>query len=266
VSGTKVGERVAALTIYGGYAEYAYVRAKALIPVPVGLDPGEAVPLILNYLVAYQVLHRAAKVHPGDSVLIIGASGGIGTALLQLGSLATLRMYGVASKDKHQVVTRYGAVPIDYRTQDFVAVIRAVEPDGLNAVFDGVVGANFRRAYTLLRPGGTLVGFGNPQSFVGMLQLLGSVGRLKLVPDRRSVKLYSTGLAYLNRRPFLEDWATLFALLGAGSIEPIIAARFPLLEAARANALLESGQVVGNIVLLAPGVGGDSTKGQPSEG
>jgi NADPH:quinone reductase-like Zn-dependent oxidoreductase len=105
------------------------------------------------------------------------------------------------------------------------------------------------------------VGFGNPRSFTGMLLLLGTVARLEMRPDRRSAKLYSTGLAYLNRRPFLEDWATLFALVGAGSIEPILAARFSLLEAADANALLESRHVVGNIVLVAPGVGGDTVLG-----
>lgn len=259
--GARVGERVAALTVYGGYAEYVYVRAKTLIPVPVALDPGTAVPLILNYLVAYQVLHRSAKVRAGDTVLIIGASGGIGTALLQLGELAGLTMYGVASKDKHRVVTRYGAVAIDYRSQDFVDVVRQAEPDGVAAVLDGVAGQGYRRAYPLLRPGGTLVGFGNPQSFAGLLHLLGAVARFTLTPDRRSAKLYGTGLVHLNRRPFLEDWATLFELLRSGRIEPVIAARLPLLEAARANALLESGQVVGNIVLVAPAGGGGTEEG-----
>lgn len=249
VSGVSVGDRVAALTIYGGYAEYAYVRAKALIPVPADLDPTQVVPLILNYLVAYQVLHRSAHVKHGDRVLIIGASGGIGTALLQLGRLAGLHMYGVASGRKHHVLVEYGATPIDYRTEDYVQVIRKAEPGGLDAVFDGMGGEDYRRGYSLLRRGATLVGYGNPGSFPKMLRLLALVAGLALRPDRRTAKLYSTGLAFLHRRPFLEDWALLFRLLGEGAICPVVAAIFPLLAAARANALYESGQVVGNIVL-----------------
>lgn len=162
VTAVAQGDRVAALTIYGGYAEFAYVRADRLIPVPAGLDPAEAVPLILNYLVAYQVLHRAARVSNGDKVLLIGASGGIGTALLQLGRLAGLRMYGLASSSKHPVLREYGAVPIDYRSQDFIDVIRRAEPAGLDVIVDGVVAREYRRACALLRRGGMWVGYGKP--------------------------------------------------------------------------------------------------------
>jgi len=139
VTNAAVGDRVAALTAYGGYSEYVFLSEGQLIPVPATVDPAEAAPLILNYIVAYQTLHRSARVKAGDRVLIIGASGGIGTAFLQLGRLANLTMYGIASKSKHHVLTKYGATPIDYRTQDFVEVIRKAEPDGLDAVFDGSV-------------------------------------------------------------------------------------------------------------------------------
>lgn len=237
-----VGDRVAALTIHGGYAEYAYVPGKSLIPVAAGLDPAQVVPLILNYLVAYQVLHRSAGVRAGERVLIIGASGGIGTALLQLGRLAGLRMYAVASRSKHHIVRQYGAIPIDYRTEDFVQVVRAHCPAGLDAVFDGMAGGNYRRGYSLLSRGGRLVGFGNPLGFAAMLRLLALVVGLNLVPDGRVAKLYSTGTYYLNRRPFLDDWAALFDLLEQGAIHPVIAATFPITDAAAANALYESGQ------------------------
>lgn len=252
VTDTAVGDRVAALTAYGGYAEYIFLGKEHLIPVPATLDPAEAVALILNYLVAYQTLHRSAKVKAGDKVLIIGASGGIGTAFLQLGRLAGLTMYGIASKSKHPVLTEMGAIPIDYRTEDFVEVIRQAEPDGLDAVFDGMGGDYFERGFSVLRRGGTLVGYGNPQGLARMLRLLGQVVLLTLLPNGRSAKYYGTGASRLNRRPFLEDWAALFTLLEEGKIRPVIMKRFPLLEAAKANALLESGQVIGNIVLLAP--------------
>ncbi len=246
------GDRVAALTAYGAYAEYVYWNAEDLIPVPSALDAAKAVPLILNYIVAYQIMHRWAKVKTGDKVLIVGASGGIGTAFLQLGKLAGLEMYGVASKSKHHILSQYGATPIDYRRQDFAEVIRKAEPEGLDMVFDGMGGDYFQRSYSLLRRGGTLVGYGNPLSVARMLKHLGQTVLFNLLADGKSAKYYSTGVSRLDRRPFLEDWATLFKLLEEGKIDPVIAARFPITEAAKANMLLESGQVIGNVVLLAP--------------
>lgn len=252
VTDVPVGERVAALTAFGGYAEYIYWDAERLIPVPNSLDPAKAIPLILNYIVAYQIMHHSAQVKSGDKVLIIGASGGIGTALLQLGKLAGLKMYGIASKSKHSILKEYGAIPIDYRTQDFVEVIRQAEPQGLDAVFDGMNGDYFGRGYSLLRRGGKLVGYGNPQSTAGMLKFLGQIILFSLLPDGKSARPYSTGLSRFEWPQFLDDWATLFRLLEDGKIDPVIAARFPLLEAYKANTLLESGQVIGNIVLVAP--------------
>ncbi|MBN2503122.1 MAG: zinc-binding dehydrogenase, partial [Anaerolineales bacterium] len=150
------------------------------------------------------------------------------------------------------ILAQYGATPIDYHTQDFVEVIRAAESDGLDAVFDGMCGADFKRGFSLLKRGGTLVGYGNPLSFSGMLALMGQLIVFNLLPNGKSAKLYGTNLSRFNRAPFLEDWAALFRLLEERQIEPVVAARFPILEAAQANALLESGQVVGTIVLLAP--------------
>jgi NADPH:quinone reductase-like Zn-dependent oxidoreductase len=252
VTGVAVGDRVAALTAYGGYAEYICWDAEQLIPVPPTLDPAEAVTLILNYIVAYQSLHRSAGVEAGDKVLIIGASGGIGTAFLQLGKLARLKMYGLASPSKHDILIEYEATPINYHTQDFVEVISQAEPEGLDAVFDGVGGDYIKRGFSLLRRGGVLVAYGNPLSFSGMLKFLGQVLLFNLLPNGKSATYYSTGKSRLNQRPFMEDWATLFRLLDEGRIKPVIMKKFPILEARKANELLESGQVIGNLVLLAP--------------
>jgi NADPH:quinone reductase-like Zn-dependent oxidoreductase len=252
VTGTAIGDRVAALTIIGGYAEYITLPQHLLIPCPAAVEPGAAVTLILNYLVAYQTLHRSAEVKAGDKVLIIGASGGIGTAFLQLGSLADLTMYGIASKSKHRVLTDYGATPIDYHSQDFVEVIREAEPDGLDAVFDGMIWGYVDRGFPLLRRGGTWVQYGNPLSRAGLVRLLAKLIWLNLLPNGRSLKLYGTSTSKFGRSRYLEDWDQLFGLLEAGRIQPIIAAKFPILEAARGNELLESGEVTGNVVLLAP--------------
>ncbi len=253
-SGAVVGDRVGVLTVIGGYSEYLYWKSDRLVPVPPALDPAEAVTLMLNYIVAYQTLHRSAKVNHGDRVLIIGASGGIGTALLQLGRLANLRMYGVASRSKHVALLAYGAIPIDYHTQDFVAVIRRAEPDGLQAVISGMTRMDYLRGgLELLRRGGTLVSFGEPDSFSTLLRVLWTMLKVNLLPGGKTVKLYGTSTYFLgDKKPYLEDWATLFKLLADGQIKPIIDRKFPILQAAQANLLLESGQVTGNLVLVTP--------------
>lgn len=253
VSQVAVGDRVGALTVVGGYTECLYWRADRLIPVPATVDPVDAVTLILNYLVAYQVLHRSARVQAGEKVLIIGASGGIGTALLQLGRLAGLRMYAVASKHKHALLAEYGACPIDYRTQDFVAVVRQAEPDGIDVVIDGMMRLDgIRRGLALLRRGGRLVSYGEPEGLSALIRILATVAATNLLPTGKAMKLYGTSLYFVgDRQPFLDDWASLFRLLEAGQIKPVIARTYPIVEAAQANALLESGQVTGNVVLVA---------------
>ncbi len=168
---------------------------------------------------AYQSLHRSARVKSGDKVLIIGACGGIGTALLQLGKLANLKMYGLASSSKHAILDEYGAIPIDYRTEDFVEVIRQAEPDGLDAVISCMMSVDYiRRGLALLRRGGRLVTFGEPEG--GLPVYFGSWGpcsRSTLLPNGKTIQLYGTSFYFLgDRKPFLEDWATLFKLLEAG--------------------------------------------------
>lgn len=254
VTGVQVGARVGVLTVVGGYSEVLYWRADRLIPVPAALDPAQAVTLILNYLVAYQTMHRVVKAQPGESALVIGASGGIGTALLQLGALAKLKLYGVASRGKHAAVQALGALPVDYRSTDFVQVLREAEPGGVDVVFDGMNRPDtLRGGLAVLRRGGRMVGYGEPPNFGALWTLLGALVRVNLLERDKALALYGTSNYFLfDRRPFNEDWATLFRLLEAGSIAPVIAAKFPLLDAARANALLESGSVVGNVVLVAP--------------
>jgi NADPH:quinone reductase-like Zn-dependent oxidoreductase len=250
VANVAVGDRVAALTNFGGHAEYVFWNAENLVHVPTTLDPAQAVVLLLNYLVAYQVLQRVVQAKPGNKVLIIGASGGVGTAFLQLGELAGLKMYGLASRGKHSVLTEHGATPIDYRTQDFVEVIRQAEPEGLDFVFNGMGEEYVERGLAVLRRGGALVHYGGPQSFSRFLLLLAKIVLYNLLPNGKAIKGYGTHRGDVN--VFKEDWAKLFSLLEEGKINPIIAGKFPILEAARANAMLESGQVVGNVVLAAP--------------
>ena len=159
-------------------------------------------------------------------------------------------MYGLASPDKHSTLAEYGVTPIDYHTQDFIEVIQELEPEGLDYVFNGMGEQYFERGLKLLRRGGVLVHYGAPRSFWRLLVLVAKYGWYNLLPNGKSIKGYGTHTKDVEA--FMGDWQRLFRLLEDGKIEPIIAARYPILEAAKANELLESGQVTGNVVLLAP--------------
>src|SRR5262247_3914824 len=119
VSGIKSGETVAAMPISGAYAEFVCLPQRELVPVPSGLDAAEAVSLVLNYITAYQMLHRSAHVRSGQRALVHGAAGGVGSALLQLGRVAGLELYGTCSSRSARAVSDLGAVPIDYQHEDF---------------------------------------------------------------------------------------------------------------------------------------------------
>src|SRR5215472_14344455 len=155
-----LGQTVAAMPISGCYGEYVCLPQHKFVPVPPELDPAEAVALVLNYVTAYQMLHRSAKVKPGLRVLIHGASGGVGTALLQLGQLVGVEMYGTCSAGAAEVVKELGATPIDYRNSDFVQEIHRLTGDGMDAVFDGIGGDNLWRSREALREGGCVVVYG----------------------------------------------------------------------------------------------------------
>lgn len=248
-----VGDRVAALIGHGGYTEVIYLGQDHLAPVPSSLDPADVVTVVLNYVSAYQMLHRAAKVKAGDKVLVNGASGGMGTALLELGKLAGLKMYGTASQSKHDVLVELGAIPIDYHANDFVDMISQAEPDGLDFVFEGVGGKQGDRALSILRNGGKLVAYTAPVGWMSLLQDAFKRIKVNLFSRGKSTEFYGITALYLwDKTPFMEDLQKIFKLLEEGKIKPVIAAKLPLLAAGKANEMLESGRVTGNLVLMSP--------------
>ncbi|MFN8414496.1 MAG: zinc-binding dehydrogenase [Anaerolineales bacterium] len=161
VTHLKVGQRVADLTVTGAYAEYMCIPAAHCVSVPESVDASEAVSLVLTYITAYQMLHRIAKVKRSDRILVHGASGAVGTALIQLGILHGLEIYGTASKASREPVSTLGATPIDYQDENFVHYINELTPKGVDAVFDAIGGANFARSFQCLRKGGVLVAYGS---------------------------------------------------------------------------------------------------------
>ena len=237
---------------------------------PFGLDPAEAVSLILNYVTAYQMLHHSAKVQSGQRVLIHGAAGGVGSALLQLGRLAGLEMYGTCSSRGASAVFDMGGIPIDYQHQEFVKEIHRLTGEGVDAVFDGIGGSHIWRSRKALRPGGRVVAYGLTGSLRGGRLASGrSGGRHRfraiaifgvfivgswLLPGRKRVVPYSIQwLKRLKPALFRQDLIALFDLLQQKRIKPLIAQRFPLAEARLAHELLGQGGVTGKIVLVSNG-------------
>ena len=198
VANVAVGDRVAALTKLRDDAEYIFWDAESLVHVPTSLDPAKTVILVLNYLVASQVLHWIARVKPGDKALLVGASAGVGTAFLQLSKLAGFRMYGLASLRKHNILTEHGAIPIDYHTQDVVQTLRQSEPGGLDFVFNGRGEEYVERGLTVLRRGGTLVHYGGPESFSRFLLLMAKFVLYNVLPNGKSIKGYGTHRGDVN--------------------------------------------------------------------
>ena len=267
VSGIEPGQMAAALPIHGAYAEFVCLPQRELVPVPSGLDPAEAVSLILNYVTAYQMLHRSAKVRPGQRVLIHGAAGGVGTALLQLGRLAGLEMYGTCSSRGASAVSDLGGIPIDYRNLDFVKEIHRLTSQGVDAVFDGIGGKHIWRSREALRRGGRVVAYGLTGSLRGGRVASGRGGRRQrfrpiaifglfiaggwLLPGRKRVVPYSIQtLKRLRPALFRQDLVALLDLLHQGKIKPLVAQRFPLAEARHTHELLGRGGVTGKIVLV----------------
>jgi NADPH:quinone reductase-like Zn-dependent oxidoreductase len=257
VSALDRGKTVAGYPRGGGYAEFICLPVDELVLVPAGVDPAQAVCLVANYLTAHVMLHRTANIQSGERILVHGAAGGVGSALLQLGKLADLEMYGTASKYNHELVSALGATPIDYRTEDFVERIHSLTGDGVDAVFDPIGGARqLWRSHRALRKGGRLVWFGvaatkNEGLRVIPLTLM-MVFLLKLVPGGKQMPMTSdlSEFAPAHIDWYRETLTELLDLLAVGSINPVVAERIPLAEAARAHGLLEQGGYAGKVVLV----------------
>jgi NADPH2:quinone reductase len=267
VSGIEPGQVVTAMPISGAYAEFVCLPQRELVAVPSGLDAAEAVSLVLNYITAYQMLHRSAKAKAGQRVLIHGASGGVGSALLQLGRLVGLEMYGTCSSHGAPTVSELDGIPIDYQHQDFVKEIQRLTGEGVDVVFDGIGGSNAWRSREALRRGGKVVVYGFTGSLSGGRLASGRSGgrhrfreaaglgwyvlRSWLLPGRKHLVPYSIQtLKRLKPAWFRQDLLTLLDLLQQQKIKPLIAQRLPLAQARQAHELLGKGGVTGKIVLL----------------
>jgi NADPH:quinone reductase-like Zn-dependent oxidoreductase len=251
VTGFELGQRVAALTVYGGFAEYLVREAEHFLPVPDGVSDPDAAAVILNYVTAWQMIYRVAKVEPRQTALVTGAAGGVGTAALQLLKLAGLKIYGAASAAKHDTLRSLGATPIDYRKGPLDRLMRALEPAGVDYVFDAVGGANIGPCIGALRRGGMVVGFGF-MGAPGIFSKLTMFINLFIGARLRGRRGSFYGISALYRKdpkPFREDLPKIFALLAEKKIDPLVSQTFALLEARQAIELLAAGSVEGKVIL-----------------
>ncbi|WP_226344652.1 medium chain dehydrogenase/reductase family protein [Agilicoccus flavus] len=257
---TTVGGRYAAITKTGGWASHVVVDAGDLVPVPDGVDPVEAETLVVNGVTAWQMLHRVAKVRAGQTVLVLGANGGVGSTLVQLARLAGARVIGTASARHAEAVRALGALPVDYRDPDVSARIRELAPHGVDAVFDHVGGPGIVDSYRLLARRGTLVVYGTaatrdtPGS--SRLPVLTMVARLlwwNALPGHRA-HFFNVWAGRRHRTAFQArvraDLGQVLSLLNEGRLIAQVAARIPLHDVARAVRLAESGTVIGKVVLV----------------
>jgi NADPH:quinone reductase-like Zn-dependent oxidoreductase len=262
VTGWQIGDRVADMTVLGSNAAWCTLKADHLARVPVGVDAAEAAALILSWTTAFQLLHRAAPVQRGQRVLVQGAAGAVGQALLVLGRQAGLELWGTARSEQAALVRALGGTRVDYRHDDLTRIL----PEGFDVVFDGIGEDAYRRSFAALRRGGLLCAYGYTATVQGRPRLgaaLAWMARIYLwrrlmgaLPGSKRLSLYSIN-ALRVRHPawFREDLETLFGMLASRTITPRVAGRISFDEVAGAHRRLEAGGLDGKLVLcpeLAP--------------
>ena len=247
VTTLRSGQRVAALLGAGGYASHIVLDAERAIPVSADVDPVLLDALILNYAAAWQMLHRVANVQARSRILVLGAAGGVGSALCELARLAGVDVYGTAS------ASRRGAL----EAAEVTWIARTTDiPDEVDAVFDPVGGPSLRTSRQVTRPGGVVVSFGfsftagsRHSRYGGLARTVAALLLARLTPGPK-VRLYQVERsARIDPDAYREDLDTLIALLAAGSIRPAVST-LPLSQAAEAHRRLEARQVAGKLVLV----------------
>jgi NADPH:quinone reductase-like Zn-dependent oxidoreductase len=251
-----VGQRVADLTMTGSYAQYRTLVADHCAVVDASLEPAEATSLVLSWMTAYQLLHRDARVQKGQKLLIIGAAGAVGQALVALGTLAGCKVWGAASARNADLMRALGATHVDRDGADFGQVLQ----ERFDVVFDGIAEQGFSRAWRAVGPRGHLSAFGVSSGVQRNVSIalvgfwLAKLWWWNLFSIGRSTSFYSiTSLRKKHPDWFVADLDQLLGLLKRGEIKPRIADRIGLDAVAEAHTRIERGGLEGKIVLIPNG-------------
>jgi NADPH:quinone reductase-like Zn-dependent oxidoreductase len=259
--GPAVGQRVAALTKVGGWADRVLLDVADLVPVPEELDPVAVETVVVNGITAWRMLHRSARVQAGQTIVVLGAAGGVGSTLVQLARDAGIGVIGTAGPAQQDRLRELGAIPIDYRSENVAARVRELAPDGVAAVFDHIGGPGIADSWHMLARGGTLVSYGtastrdvagNPR--VPVLKLLARLTAWNLLPNGKHATFFNLW-AGRRLRParyraqVREDLGEVLERLKRNAITPQIARRFPLTDAGAALRYAETGGITGKVIL-----------------
>lgn len=260
VEGLAVGQRVAALTVTGSYADRRNVEARHVVAAPEGVAAELLVAGVLNGLTAWQMFHHVASAQAGEWVLVHGAAGGVGGLLLDLARLTGVRAIGTASAGKQTVVEAKGGIYVDYRREPVAERARALSDGGVVAAFDHVGGPHLKTAsIAALREAGTAVLYGGYDATKGGRMRPAAMIRMLLADRLSALKLFSASqgmvgynvTSWRDARPevYRQDLSAVMALIGTGQLKPQVGATFPLSEAGKAQELLQSAGTTGKIVL-----------------
>ena len=246
-----IGDRVACLSKYDGQAELINLPEKYLVRVPEGVDGKAAVALILDWVTAYQMLHRVAHVKAGQKIFVHALSGAVGGALLRLALLAGAEVFGTASAKKHDELRQLGAAPFDYANKNWITTVK--EFGGVDAVFDPLGFESFDESYSVLRKGGILVGYGvNLPAWTKTAQrpviptVLKLLAKNLLIASGKRTTFFGVTRTSKNFNP---DLALLFDWLKEGKISVPIKSTFKLDQIREAHREYASSERMGSIVI-----------------
>jgi NADPH2:quinone reductase len=255
------GQRVAAVTKTGGWSTHVLLDAGHIVPVPDTIDPAAIETVLVNGITAWQMLHRHARVESGQTILLHGASGGVGMILAQLARQAGIRVIGTGSPRNHDTLRELGVEPLDYRDPNLAQRIKELAPNGIDAVFDNIDAESFKRSFGQLNQGGTLVAYGfasqlddTNNMIKTFMIMLTQFAIWSLLPNGRKATFYNFWGGKLTRpkrfhQRLAEDLTSVLKLVASGAVTTPIAERIPLADASRALALAGSGSVSGKVII-----------------
>lgn len=257
----KAGDRVIVLSRSGLWQEVAAVPADhtLIMPEPMSFEEGAAIPI--NYLTAYLMLFEMANLRSGQSILIHMAAGGVGIAATQLcRTVKDVTVFGTASANKHETITQGGVThPIDYRTRDYVEEIKKISPSGLDIVLDPLGGSDTHKAFSLLKPMGTLIVFGAANCVTGQKKNLLALAKtwynqftintLRLMHANKAVCGFHLG--YLNDDQLIvQTLGKLLELYNQGKIKPRIDSTYHFEQVGDAMRRMHERLNIGKVILL----------------
>ena len=259
VTALRVGDRVVATTKFGGQSELVVAPSGSVFPLPATwtFEQGAAFPVV--YLTAHHMLVRVAAARKGESVLVHAAAGGVGLAVAELGRILGLRVLGLASASKHEVLREYGVEPFDGRDPHWFDAVRRAMPGGVDIVLDAVGGDSWRHGYRLLAPAGRLICYGasglaegTSRNLVKVLWRLLRFPRfapIALMNDNRSVSGVNLGHLWNEESVMAPQVQALLGYAREGKVKPRVDRVFPAAEAAAAHRYIHERRNIGKVLL-----------------